>query len=77
MALLSKFEQITMSRNSIHEEIESTYSVFEHDGQKFIQIDSYGRPERKIPGKKSQTFQLDKKGGRLLFDILNDTFHFK
>ena len=46
-------------------------------GQKFIQVDSYGRAEREIPGKKSQTFQLDEKSARELFDILRDCFQFR
>lgn len=54
MALIRRFEKKHMDRNSLHEEIEATYTVFERDGRKLIQVDSYGRDDRAIPGKKSQ-----------------------
>ena len=77
MALIKSFEHKSMDRNSIHDSIGATYSTFERDGRRFIQVDSYGRAEREIPGKKSQSFQLDEKSARELFDILRDAFHFR
>ena len=62
---------------SIHDGIDATYTTFDRDGRKFIQVDSHGRADREIPGKKSQTFQLDEKSARELFDILRDCFHFR
>jgi hypothetical protein len=66
-----------MDRNSIHDEIEASYTAFERDGRVFIQIDSYGRDERQIPGKKSQTIQFDREGAAALFEILKREFHFQ
>lgn len=66
-----------MGRNSVHEEIGATYSVFRNDDKIFIQIDSYGRNTREIPGKKSQTFQLDRTGAEALFTILKREFNLK
>jgi len=66
-----------MDRNSIHDGIDATYSTFERDGRKFIQVVSYGRAEREIPGKTSQSFQLDEKSARELFDIPGDCFQFR
>ena len=77
MALIKSFENKSMDRNSIHDGIDATYTTFERDGRMFIQVDSHGRAEREIPGKKSQTFQLDKKSARELFDILRDCFPFR
>ncbi|MBI1365043.1 MAG: methionyl-tRNA formyltransferase [Alphaproteobacteria bacterium] len=51
-----------MDRNSIHKEIEATYTPFHTDGKTFLQIDTYGTKERENPGKKSQSLQLDKTG---------------
>ena len=76
MALIRTFVEKHMERNSIHDEIEASYSVFENDGRVFVQIDSYGRDERQIPGKKSQTIQLDKQGAAELCKILKRAFHF-
>lgn len=75
MALVRRFEQTFMERNSIHEEIRATYTVFEHEGRAFIQIDTYGRPDREMPGKKSQSIQLDRAGAEQLFGILKQTFN--
>ncbi|MFN3608297.1 MAG: methionyl-tRNA formyltransferase [Hyphomonas sp.] len=77
MALIRKLEQKHMDRNSIHEEIEASYTVFERDGRTFLQIDSYGRTDREIPGKKSQTIQLDEVGAAQLYSILESSFGFK
>jgi hypothetical protein len=43
----------------------------------FVQIDTYGRAEREVPGKVSQSLQFDEKSARALFDILRDTFAFR
>jgi hypothetical protein len=64
-----------MERNSLHDEIEATYTVFERDGRVLIQIDSYGRETREMPGKKSQTIQLDREGATALLKILTTEFN--
>lgn len=74
MALIRSFQRKHMDRNSLHDEIEATYTTFERDGRVFIQIDSYGRDTREIPGKKSQTIQLDREGAVALFNILKREF---
>ncbi len=76
MALVRKFKQKYMDRNSIHEEIEASYTAFETDGRVFLQIDTYGRQTREIPGKKSQSIQLDRDGALALSKILKKEFRF-
>lgn len=66
-----------MERNSLHKEISATYSVFGIDDKLIVQIDTYGSPDREIPGKKSQTLQLDREGGERLFEILKREFGFR
>jgi hypothetical protein len=75
MALIERFVKKDMDRNSIHEGIEATYTVFERDGRSFMQIDSYGRSTRETPGKKSQSIQLDRKAGLELIELLKQAFH--
>ena len=77
MALIKAFEEKRRDRQTIHDAIDATYSVFERDGRTFVQIDTYGRAEREVPGKVSQSLQLDEKSARELFDILNDAFRFR
>ncbi len=76
MALIRSFTEKRMERNSLHDQIEATYSVFETDGRVVVQIDSYGRKSREIPGKKSQTIQLDRDGASQLYRILKSAFRF-
>ena len=60
MALVKKFEQITKERNSVHDEVNCTYTVFTtNDGERYIQFDTYGSIKRQIIGKTSQSFQFD------------------
>lgn len=76
MALVRHFSRSSMQRNSLHDEIEAKYAVFERDGRVLLQIDTFGRKSRDIPGKKSQTLQLDEKGAKNLYDILKQAFNF-
>ncbi|MGD9783811.1 MAG: methionyl-tRNA formyltransferase [Hyphomicrobiaceae bacterium] len=74
MALIRKFERKNRERNSLHDEISATYSVFEKDGRVLLQIDMYGRETREKPGKQSQTIQLDRCGAEELLRILKREF---
>lgn len=74
MALIRSFTRKDMERNSLHEEIDATYTIFERDGRVVLQIDSYGSADRQMPGKKSQSIQLDRVGAKALFKLLRDEF---
>lgn len=76
MAFIEKFLANELERNSIHEGIDAKYTIFQRDGRSFLQIDTHGRSTREVPGKKSQTIQLDKNSGRELFEILKRAFNF-
>ena len=75
MALVTKFEKLDGERTQLHEEVEAKYAVFERDGKGFVQINTYGRPGREIPGKVSQSIQLDRQGAEALVAILKKAFH--
>ncbi|NWG71210.1 MAG: methionyl-tRNA formyltransferase [Parvularculaceae bacterium] len=76
MALVRSFERKDMERNSVHKEIGATYTVFKTDDRVFLQIDAYGSSDREIPGKKSQSLQLDERGAAALFQIIRREFGF-
>lgn len=44
MALVKEdnLENLEKIRNTVHQEVEATYTVFEKDGEKYFQIDTYG-----------------------------------
>ena len=41
-----KIKKIAKDRNTIQDEVVATYTVFEKLGQKYFQIDTYGRSDR-------------------------------
>jgi hypothetical protein len=77
MALVRRFDKLDSERTSLHEEVEARYSAFERDGQGFVQINTYGRPGREVPGKVSQSIQLDRDGAEALMAILQKAFAIK
>jgi hypothetical protein len=63
MALVRKLEKSPMLRNSVHDEVDCTYTVFrDNAGRQYLQIDTYGTSRRQIHGKKSQTIQFGPEG---------------
>ena len=63
------------ARYSIQEEVEAKYSVFEKDGEKFFQIDTYGRSNRVETEKSSQIIQLDEGSAKELIKLLVKEFN--
>lgn len=54
----------------IHEAVEASYFAFVKDGQTYLQIDTYGSPNRKISGKVSQSIQFGPEAIALLRDVI-------
>ena len=76
MAYIKQFRQKENTpRKTTHKARRGSYSTFERDGQKFIQLISYG--EGRNPEKITQTFQLDRDGAHDLYSILKRTFGFE
>lgn len=48
---LDTIKKIEKDRVSVHTKVTTTYSVFEKDGEKYVQIDTYGKGDRVIPEK--------------------------
>lgn len=63
------------ARYSIQEEVEAKYSVFEKNGEKFFQIDTYGRSNRVETEKSSQIIQLDESSAKELIKLLVKEFN--
>ena len=73
---VTKIEKIDKERVTIHEKVYTTYSVFDDCGKHFVQIDTYGRSDRELPGKISQSIQLDESSAKFLFDLLKKEYNF-
>lgn len=63
---LDNIKKIEKNRNTIHEKVHAAYTVFEMDGEKYVQIDTYGRIDRENPEKISQSIQFDKETATFL-----------
>jgi len=75
MALVRKLEKVSLQVEKVHGEVNCTYTAFRAaDGKAYFQIDTYGSPERKLKGKKSQTVQLDEGAAKQLIALLKSEF---
>ena len=55
--------------------VTATYTVFDTvDGEHYVQIDTYGKNDRAIPEKISQSIQFDKESAKFLVDLLSKEF---
>jgi len=73
MALLNKrnITRLDKSRNRVHESVDVTYTSFlGSNGEKYLQIDTYGTDSREIKDKVSQSFQFDRATGEFLIELL-------
>lgn len=73
MALVSKIDEISRSA-SIHDEVEASYNVVRNNGEIYVQVNTYGSPERKIKGKVSQSIQFSSEVIKDLYEIINKDF---
>lgn len=71
---LNNIKRIEKQRNTVHDEVYSTYSVFEIDGERYVQLDTYGRVGRENPEKLSQTIQLNRDTAKFLVELLSREF---
>lgn len=71
---LERIKKIEKYRNTVHDKVYTTYTVFEMNGKKYVQFDMYGRIVRENPEKISQTIQLDKETAQYLVNILCKEF---
>jgi hypothetical protein len=74
MALLRELTPLSKDRHRVHGEVDCGYSVFHADGRKYVQLDTYGSADRQIPGKTSQTIQLDEFSAAALVEVLRQVF---
>ena len=67
-------KRIDKNRNTVHDVVHTTYTVFEINGEKYIQFDTYGRIDRENPEKVSQSIQMNKEMARYMIDLLTQEF---
>lgn len=75
MALISELELSTKDRQSIHRRTRCQYTIVKgSQGERYLQLDTYGSENREIPDKVSQSIQFDRHAATQLIEILHETF---
>ena len=72
---INSIERIEKTRNTLHEKVHSTYTVFEKDGRKYVQLDTYGKDDRDNPEKISQSLQFDEESARFFVKLLIEAYN--
>ena len=71
---MDTIKRIEKERNSVHTQVNATYTVFTESGKKYVQIDTYGKSDREIPEKISQSIQIDEECAKFLIKLLVNEF---
>lgn len=75
MALIGKIESSPKERQSVHQPTRCHYSVVDgSDGNRYVQLDTYGTEGREFPDKISQSVQIGREGAVNLLKILREVF---
>jgi hypothetical protein len=70
MALVRGFVEKAKERQTVHDEVECSYSIFSSGGKRYLQLETFGSPTRKLKGKTSQSVQFDETSLRELKRII-------
>lgn len=74
MALVKRFEARPIEPKRVHDAVVCGYASAVIQGRRILQLETYGSPDREIPGKVSQSLQVDEEGARTLKRILERAF---
>jgi len=75
MAIVRRQEQLALEKDSPHKDVDCTYSVVTDErGRRYLQIDTYGSTDRKMPGKKSQPIRFAPEAIKQLKTLIQQHF---
>lgn len=74
---IGNLTKVNKERNSIHDQVYATYTVFDNNGEKYLQIDTYGKAVRENPEKISQSFQFNREAASYLANLVIEEFGLK
>lgn len=75
MAIITSFRPLPDLQGLPHPtRVECRWKVFAVGATRMLQLDTYGSEGREIPGKVSQTLQLDRERARDLCVVLREAF---
>ena len=71
MAIVREMDEIQLERDAPHKEVNATFTIVTgNNGEKYLQIDTYGSQERQYEGKKSQSIRFAPEAISQLKEIL-------
>lgn len=74
MARVTTFVRASKERLGRHTDVTCGYTIFDKLGETFVQLDTYGSPERQRQGRVSQSLVLDAAATAELRKILKRAF---
>lgn len=74
MARITDFHEVAVDNAKVHEGVSCGWRVFSASGERILQLDTYGSEARKLPGKVSQSIQLDQAAAQRLMAIVPEGF---
>ena len=74
MARIVSFTPIARGDDRVHGPVNCGFKIIDVEGQRLLQLDTYGSADRMITGKVSQSIQLDGDGAAELLKLLRQAF---
>jgi hypothetical protein len=75
MALIGRLNKVKKDRQAVHREVEASVSVLNaRDGNRYIQIDTVGSPDRARAGNVNQTIQFNQDSASQLLALIRETY---
>jgi hypothetical protein len=74
MAVIERFEQRPVGRSRSHKRVVCGYGWFDLEGERVLQLETYGSRERKMPDKVSQSLRLDRRTAKELKALIESAF---
>jgi len=74
MGLIKSFLHRPDSHPNFRTEVECGWNTARVDGRTLLRLETYGSADREVPGKRSQSLELDERAARELLEILRNAF---
>jgi hypothetical protein len=75
MAVIGGFREAETRNDRVHPTVvDCEWQVVRSETVTLLQLTTFGSPDREIPGKASQTLQVDRAGAAVLIDLIRRAF---
>lgn len=74
MGLIKRYIHRPDSQPNFRTEVECGWNAKRVDGRTLLRLETYGSADREVPGKRSQSLELDERAARELLEILRKAF---